>query len=297
MTLTPPDSYQSGYVALIGRPNVGKSTLMNALVGQKLSIVSRKPQTTRHQVLGILSGEAYQIIFLDTPGLVKPRYGLHQSMMRTVDRALHDADVLLFMVDATKTREDPLALSRIGERPALLVINKMDLIDHKQALPLVEYYISQRTFEAVLPISAHTGYQLDVLKKELLARIPQGPPYYPPDMVSEHPERFFVAEMIREKVFQQYRDEIPYATQVNIVAYEERPNEKDLIDAEIVVERNTQKGILIGKQGQALKRLGTSARMDIEAWLGRPVFLRLFVKVRPDWRNRPTFLKSFGYDP
>ncbi len=290
------NKFKSGYVALIGRPNVGKSTLMNALVGQKLSIVSRKPQTTRKQVLGILSGEDYQVIFLDTPGLVKPRYGLHKSMMHTVDRALADADVLLFMVDATKPRQDPIALERIGDRPALLVINKMDLIDHRKALPLVQYYIQKRTFEAVVPISAHTGFQLDILKKELLERIPPGPPYYPPEMISEHPERFFIAEMIREKVFEQYRDEIPYASQVNIVAYQEKEGEKDLIDAEIVVERNTQKGILIGKKGEALKRLGMSARRDIEARLGRPIYLRLFVKVRPDWRNRPGFLQAFGYD-
>jgi GTPase len=290
-----PEGHRSGYAALIGRPNVGKSTLMNALVGRKLSIVTSKPQTTRHRVLGILSDDDHQVIFLDTPGIIQPRYRLQESMMHTVDDAIAEADVLLFMADVTRDEPDSMTLERIGERPALLLLNKMDLIDRHDALPRVARYQELRGFEEVIPISATKGFNLDVLIQEIRKRLPPGPPFYPKEMVSEHPERFFVAEIIREKIFQQFRDEVPYATQVNIVAYEEREGEKDFIDAEIVVERPTQKGILIGKGGQALKKVGTEARRDIEAFVERSVFLQLHVKVREDWRNRDTFLRSYGY--
>lgn len=290
-----PEDHRSGYVALIGKPNVGKSTLMNALVGRKLSIVTTKPQTTRHRVLGILSGEKRQIIFLDTPGIIRPRYRLHESMMHDVEGAIADADVLVFMADATQSRPDDFSLEFIGDRPALLAINKMDLIRKEDALPLVDSYVALRSFDEVVPISAERGTNLDVLLDAIVARLPLGPPFYPKDMISEHPERFFVAEIVREKVFEQYREEIPYSVQVNIVQYEEREDEKDYVAAEIVVERDAQKGILIGKGGRALKRLGTAARKDIEEFLGRPVFLDLHVKVRADWRNKPTFLRSYGY--
>lgn len=290
-----PQDYRSGYVALVGKPNVGKSTLMNALVGKKLSIVTRKPQTTRHRVLGILSREKYQIIFVDTPGIIEPRYGLHQSMMHAVKDAVVDADLLVFMADAKQDSPDEFSLDFVGDRPAILVVNKMDLIRKEDALPLVESYTSIRAFEAVVPISAVSGFNLDTLLEEVVRRIPIGPPYYPPDQISEHPERFFTAEIIREKVFELYREEIPYSVQVNVVQFNERPDEKDYVAAEIVVERDAQKGILIGKGGRALKRLGTSARKDIEAFLGRAVYLDLHVKVRPDWRNRSSFLRSYGY--
>ncbi len=290
-----PEDHRSGYVALVGRPNVGKSTLMNSLVGRKLSIVTRRPQTTRHRILGILSGERHQIIFLDTPGLIKPRYRLQEAMMASAQTAIDEADLLLFMVDATREDPDPFSLEHIQGRPAMLLVNKMDLIPAEKALPLVESYVSLRHFEEVIPISAATGYNLDVVRDAGLQRLPLGPPFYPKDVVSEHPERFFVAEIIREKIFEQYRQEIPYSTQVNIVAYEERPDGKDFIDAEIVVERDSQKGILIGKKGAALKKIGTSARQDIERFLGGAVYLQLHVKVRDDWRNRPGFLRSYGY--
>lgn len=290
-----PDDHRSGYVALIGKPNVGKSTLMNALIGKKLSIVTRKPQTTRHRVLGILSDEKHQIIFLDTPGIIKPRYGLHRSMMHDVVDAITDADLLVFMADATQSHPDEFSLDFVRNRPALLAINKMDLIRQDDALPLVESYVEIRSFDDVIPISATTGFNLDVLLAEILARMPLGPPFYPKDMISEHPERFFSAEIIREKVFEQYRDEIPYSVQVNIERFEERAGQKDFVGAEIVVERSAQKGILIGKGGRALKRLGTAARKDIEAFLERPIYLELHVKVREDWRNRSTFLRSYGY--
>lgn len=290
----PPD-HRSGYVALVGKPNVGKSTLLNALLGRKLSIVTPKAQTTRHRILGIYSDDATQIIFLDTPGIIQPRYKLQEVMMHAVSDAVADADLLVFMGDATQDRPDTFSLEHIGNRPALLALNKIDLIRQEEALPLVEQYVVLRAFEEVIPISALKGFNLDVLMAEIKKRLPLGPPFYPKDMISEHPERFFVAEIIREKVFQHYRQEVPYSVAVNLTSYEERPEGKDLIDAEIVVERDSQKGILIGKGGKALKRIGTEARKDIEAFLGKSVYLKLFVKVRSDWRNRDTLLRSYGY--
>ncbi len=294
---TDPESFRSGYAVLVGEPNVGKSTLLNALVGQKLSIVSNKPQTTRHRVLGILNGPDHQCIFLDTPGLIEPRYRLHEAMMTAVGRALDEADLIVFIVDPRrgKAAERALENHRLA-RPAILVLNKMDLIRPEEALPLADRLTQLHAFETVVPISALKGFQVELLRHEIVTRLPFGPPYYPPDQVTEQPERFFVAEIIREKIFERYRQEIPYSTQVNIVAFQEQPDRKDLIDAEIVVERNTQKAILIGKGGAALKELGTRARADIETLLERPVFLRLHVKVRDDWRDNPTYLRSYGYD-
>lgn len=292
-----PEGHRSGYVALVGKPNVGKSTLLNALLGRKLSIVTKKPQTTRHRILGILSADDYQAILLDTPGIIAPRYRLQEAMMHNVRDALAEADLVVFMADATRDRPDTLSLEQLGDRPAILALNKIDQIAQAEALPLVETYMNLRAFEEVVPISALQGTNLDVLRQLIIDRLPLGPPFYPKDMISEHPERFFVSEIIREKIFQQFRQEIPYSTQVNIVAYEEREGEKDFIDAEIVVERSTQKGILIGKGGQALKRVGAAARQDIEAFLERSIYLQLHVKVRDDWRNRDGFLRSYGYSP
>jgi GTP-binding protein Era len=290
-----PEGHRSGYVALVGKPNVGKSTLMNALVGRKLSIVTHKPQTTRHRVLGILSAESYQIIFLDTPGIIKPRYRLHESMMHDVTDAVMDADLLVFMADARRSTPDEFSLELIKDRPAILAVNKMDLIRQVDALPLVESYMALRDFDAVVPISAAKGSNLDVLLETIVDRLQPGPPFYPKEMITEHPERFFVAEIVREKIFEQYREEIPYSVQVNIVQFEEREGEKDFVSAEIVVGRDAQKGILIGKGGSALKRLGTAARKDIEAFLERSVYLDLHVKVRDDWRDRAAYLRSYGY--
>ena len=291
-----PDGHRSGYVALVGRPNVGKSTLMNALVGRKLSIVTRKAQTTRQRVLGIHSDEKSQVIFLDTPGIIKPTYRLQEVMMRSVHSALRDADVLLFLADATYDDPDTFSLEHVGARAALLVLTKMDRITQTQALPLVEAYTKLRAFEAVVPTSAVTGFNLDVLMQEIKKRLPLGPPFYPKEQVSEHPERFFVAEIVREKLFEQYHQEIPYSTQVNVTTFQERKNEKLLIDAEIVVNREAHKGILIGKGGKALKRLGTAARKDIEAFVGEPVYLQLHVKAREGWREKDSFLRSYGYE-
>ncbi len=288
--------HRSGYAALLGKPNVGKSTLINALLGQKISIVTRKPQTTRHRVLGILSEDDYQLILLDTPGIIKPKYGLQRAMMKSVAGAAQDADVLVFIADATRDKIDTHTMEILAGKPTILAVNKLDLVSQDQLLPLVQSYSDEVEFEEVIPISALKGTNLDKLIAEIVNRLPFGPPLYPKDVVSEHPERFFVAEIIREKIFQQFRQEIPYSCQVNVVSFEERKQDKTLIHADIVIERESQKGILIGKKGAALKRIGSVARIDIEDFLGEPIFLKLFVKVRSDWRNRDAFLKSYGYD-
>ncbi len=292
-----PEGHRSGYVTLVGKPNAGKSTLMNALLGRKLSIVTSKPQTTRHRVLGIANELGYQIIFLDTPGVIEPRYGLQKSMMKSVRHAVQDADLMLFIADATTESPDTLSLTEVGDRPAILVLNKMDLVRERDALPLVKSYVELRTFEDVVPVSAKKKTNLDILMDAVVTRLPEGPPFYPKDIVSEHPERFFVAEIIREKVFERFSREIPYSTQVNIVAFDEKNQHgKDVIDAEIVVERESQKPILIGKGGKAIKSLGIASRKAIESFLDRPVHLRLFVKVRKGWRDSGTFLRSYGYE-
>ncbi len=290
------DDHASGYVAIVGKPNVGKSTLMNALLGEKLSIVTKKPQTTRHRVLGIHSGAEHQAIFLDTPGIIEPRYALHETMMGQVQGAIRDADLLLFLHEATQDEPDTQSLKKIGDTPAFLVLTKMDLIPKEQTLPLVESYEDRRAFDEVVPTSAKEGFNLQTLLHLVLDTLPKGPPFYPKDRISEHPERFFVAEMIREKVYKHYHQEIPYSVQVNIVAYEERPEgTKDYIDAEIVVMEESHKGILIGEGGKALKKVGTTAREDIEAFVQSPVYLNLHVKVQENWRDRKTVLRSYGY--
>lgn len=287
--------HRCGYVALIGKPNVGKSTLLNALMGQKLSIVTHRPQTTRRRVLGILSGDDHQVILLDTPGIIEPRYGLQKAMMNDVRTSTSDADLLVFMADATRDKVDDLSLKYVGKRPAILVLNKIDKIRQEDVLPLVTAYMEAHDFEDVIPVSALKGKNLDVLMQAVLKRLPHGPAFYPREMISEQPERFFVAEIIREKIFKLYRQEVPYSTQVNVISWEEREGDKDLIHADIVVERDSQKGILIGKGGKALKKIGTFAREDIEGFIDRPVFLKLHVKVRGDWRNSDGQLRSFGY--
>lgn len=294
-----PDDHTSGYVAIVGKPNVGKSTLMNALLGEKLSIVTRKPQTTRHRVIGIHSGPDHQVIFLDTPGIIEPRYALHEAMMGQVQGAIRDADLLLFLHEATQEQPDTRSLEKIGDTPAFLVLTKMDLIPEDEALPLVESYTDLRPFDEVVPTSAKEGSNLQTLLDLVIDTLPEGPPFYPKEMISEHPQRFFVAEIIREKVYKYYHQEIPYSVQVNIVAYEERSEgEKDYVDAEIIVMEESHKGILIGKGGKALKKVGTEAREDIEAsrlLSGRSVYLNLHVKVQEGWRDRKRLLRSYGY--
>ena len=291
-----PENHKSGYVAIVGKPNVGKSTLMNTMLGQKLSIVTRKPQTTRHRIIGIHSSPDHQVIFLDTPGIIDPRYGLHEAMMGQVKGAIRDADLLLFLHESTQPEPDTESLKQIGDTPAFLVLTKMDLVPEDEALPLVDSYTDRRAFDEVVPTSALTGRNVDTLLDLVVDELPEGPPFYPKDMISEHPERFFVAEIIREKAFQQYHEELPYSIQVNIVQYEERPGpQKDYIDAEIVVMSESHKGIIIGEGGKAIKTVGTEARADIEEFVRSPVYLNLHVKVQEDWRDREQLLRSYGY--
>lgn len=295
-------STRTGYIAIVGEPNVGKSTLVNSLMGMKLSIVSPKPQTTRKSVLGILTDGDAQMIFIDTPGVLSPRYLLQQKMVGYIESALRDADLILLMLDATDPDTESLAGTALGKlsalgKPVVLAINKADLLHDKKALlPVMERFIASGAFREVVPMSAKHGDNVARLADVLAGLVPEGEFLYDPELISEQPERFFVAELIREQVLALYRDEIPYAVEVSIAQYTERePPAKTYINAEIVVERDTQKMILIGKKGEALKRLGSRARASIEEFLGAPVFLELFVKVRADWRESEGRLRGFGY--
>lgn len=296
---SPKSDFKAGYVALIGRPNVGKSTLMNALLGLKLSIVTPKPQTTRHRVLGILSRENHQLIFLDTPGILSPRYKLQEAMVKTAHRAIDEADVLLFMIEPEKTiseiNQNILNTLIQSRKPVILVINKIDTIEKEKLLPIINEYQKRFLLEQILPISALKSDGLAELKQVLIDLLPTGMPFYPADMITDHPERFFVAEIIREKIFQRYGEEIPYSTTVTIEEFIERAHGKDYIRATIYIERDSQKGIIIGKQGAALKRVGQLAREAIERFLQRPVYLELFVKVKEKWRQREGDLRELGY--
>ncbi len=291
---------RAGYIAIIGEPNVGKSTLMNALVGQKLSIVSSKPQTTRRRVLGIKTVDECQMIFFDTPGILKPRYLLHDVMMSYVEHAMSDADILLVLVDSTRPRikrippEVREKLERL-QTALFLVLNKIDKVKKAELLPLIDNYQKEFPWKEIVPVSALTGEGIELLSKLVQQYLPMHPPYFPPDAVSEHPERFFVGEIIREKIFEKFSEEIPYSVEVEIVDYKERENGKYFISAEITVERQSQKGMVIGKKGEALKVIGELARHDIEKFVEHQVFLELHVRVREKWRSSETLLKRMGY--
>lgn len=295
-------AFRAGFVAIIGEPNVGKSTLLNCLLGQKISIVTNKPQTTRHKIAGILSTEHSQIIFLDTPGILKPKYLLHESMMDSVRAAIGDADLILFLIDATAPIPKPDNVNDVGfsqlrniRKPVYLIISKIDLVDKSDLIPVIVYYSKRYSFREVFPVSALKKVNTDRLIEWIVRELPEHPAYYPSDSVSEHSERFFVSEIIREKIFEAFREEIPYATSVEIIDFKEQEGRKDVIEAEIYVERESQKGILVGKQGGALKEIGERARKDIEAFLQRRVYLSLHVKVREKWRQKEEWLKRLGY--
>ncbi|KAJ8545466.1 hypothetical protein K7X08_018049 [Anisodus acutangulus] len=295
-------NHRSGYVAVLGRPNVGKSTLSNQMVGQKLSIVTDKPQTTRHRVLGICSGPEHQMILYDTPGVIeKKMHKLDSMMMKNVRSAAVNADCVLVVVDACKVpgKIDEVLEEGVGDLkykvPTLLVLNKKDLIKPGEIAKRLEWYEKFTDADEVIPVSAKYGHGVEDVKDWILSKLPLGPAYYPKDIASEHPERFFVAEIVREKIFLQYRNEVPYACQVNVVSYKTRPNAKDFIQVEVIVEKNTQKIILIGKEGKALKLLATAARLDIEDFLQKKVFLEVEVKVKENWRQNEGLLKDYGY--
>jgi GTPase len=300
--ITPPavGPQRSGFVSIVGRPNVGKSTLMNVLVGEKLSIITSKAQTTRHRIMGILNGEhngtPFQLVYSDTPGVLKPAYKLHETMMGFVRGSLEDADIVLFMTEAGENPEnhDVIDLLRYVESPILFVINKIDLISEedlnqkltiwKEKFPLADFFL----------ISALNQTNIEPLFEAIINRLPHHPPYFPTDELTDKPERFFASEIVREKIFLNYKQEIPYSTEVVVIEFKEK---KDLIviRIEILVERPSQKGIIIGDKGSMLKKIGTEARADMEAFFGKQVFLEQFVKVESDWRNRESILRRFGY--
>nr|WP_092068468.1 GTPase Era [Dendrosporobacter quercicolus]NSL47108.1 GTPase Era [Dendrosporobacter quercicolus DSM 1736]SDL76478.1 GTP-binding protein Era [Dendrosporobacter quercicolus] len=292
--------HKSGFVSVIGRPNVGKSTLINSLIGQKVVIMSDKPQTTRNKILCVLTLEDAQIVFIDTPGIHKPKHKLGEYMVHTAENTLREVEVILFVVDATEElgAGERYILERLAgiKTPVVLVVNKIDLIDKKRVLPIIDGYVKCREFAGVVPISAKEHTNLAGLVSELKQYLLPGPQYYPSDMVTDQPERLIIAELIREKVLQVTREEIPHAIAVDIEEITTRSNETLYIRAVVYVERESQKGIVIGAGGKLLKDIGAMARSDIENLLGSKVFLDLWVKVKKDWRNREGILRNFGYD-
>ncbi|MEY5133944.1 MAG: hypothetical protein RLZZ198_1948 [Bacteroidota bacterium] len=290
-------SHKSGFVNIVGSPNVGKSTLMNQLVGEKLSIVTSKAQTTRHRILGIVNDEDHQIVFSDTPGVVNVSYKLHENMMEYVSVSLQDADVLLFVTDTVEQKMNHEAtLERIKKLnvPVLCLINKVDKSHQEKVAERIEYWKNEIPNAEVYPISALHNFNIDIVWERILTLIPENPPYYDKDELSDRPMRFFVSEIIREKIFNFCQKEIPYSTQIEIEMYEDTVH-LIRIRAIIIVERDSQKGIIIGKGGEMLKKIGRQARIDIQKFLDKKVFLETFVKVDKDWRSSEAKLKKYGY--
>ena len=291
-------AFKSGFVNIVGNPNVGKSTLMNELVGERLSIVTAKSQTTRHRILGIVNGEDHQIVFSDTPGVLKPAYKLQESMLKFSESALVDADVMLYITDTEETAEKNAdfleKVKKMDHVPVLLVINKIDLIDQEKLVKLVEYWEQLLPKAEIIPCSALNKFNVDYIMKRIVALLPEGEPYYDQDALTDKPMRFFVSEIIREKILKLYSKEIPYSCEVVVEQYEEAPKSVH-IRAVINVARDSQKGIIIVKQGAGIKRLGMEARKDIETFVGKSIYLDLFVKVEKDWRNNERDLRQFGY--
>ncbi len=287
---------KSGFVNIFGRPNAGKSTLLNALMGEKLAIVSHKVQTTRHRIKAILNEKDYQIIFSDTPGIIKPEYKLHEKMMQSVKGALEDADVALLIVDINDNWDECDAIfSALKLRvPAVLVLNKVDRTNKERIAEAEAYFSAKPYVKKTVAISALTGINYKKFLQPILELLPEGEPFYEDDSISDLPEKFFVSELIREKIYEQAHDEIPYHTAVLIREFKEKETLTKIV-ADIIVHRETQKMILIGEKGTMIKKLGTAARLDIEAFLGRKVFLELFVKVKPKWRDNDLHLKEYGY--
>lgn len=293
------NNFKSGFVAVIGRPNVGKSTLINSLIGQKIAIMSDKPQTTRNRIMCVLTTDSEQVIFLDTPGIHKPLHKLGEYMVKAAEDTLKEVDAILFVVDATEDlgSGERYIMERLQatRKPVILIVNKLDLIDKREVLPIIKKYTKEYKFAGVVPISAKEKLNLDSLLGELNQYLPKGPQYYPSDTVTDQPERLIAAEMIREKVLHLTRDEIPHAIAVDIEEMKTRSDEKVYIRATIYVERDSQKGIVIGKRGSLLKEIGALARKDIEIMLGSRVYLDLWVKVKKDWRDRSNILRELGF--
>lgn len=291
--------HKSGFVNIVGNPNVGKSTLMNALVGDRISIITSKAQTTRHRITGIVNGDDYQIVFSDTPGVLKPKYKLQESMLNFSASALIDADVLLYITDTVEKIDkhaDFIAKVQRLDIPVLVLINKIDLSDPKRLEAQVNDLHELLPKAEILPMSALHRFNVDNLLKRIIELLPESPPYFGKDALTDKPTRFFVSEIIREKILLYYQKEIPYSVEVVVESYKEEKNRVN-IQAVIIVERDTQKGIIIGHGGAALKKVGTEARRDIEKFIEQKVNLELFVKVEKDWRNHDNNLKMYGYQP
>jgi GTPase len=291
-------AHKAGFVNIIGSPNVGKSTLMNVLVGERLSIITSKAQTTRHRIMGIVNGEDFQIVYSDTPGVLKPNYKLQESMMDFVNTALSDADIILFVTDIyedIKIEANVLEKIKNTSSNVLVLVNKIDLAKEQDQLESkVQYWKNEVPNGEVIPVSALEKFNINYVFDRILALLPEGPGYYDKDQLTDKPEKFFVSEIIREKILLNYKKEIPYSVEVVVESFKDE--EKIIkIRAEILVVRDSQKGIIIGHQGKALKKVGSDARKDIEAFFGKQVFLELFVKVNKDWRDNDQQLKRFGY--
>ncbi|ALQ69872.1 GTPase Era [Bacillus sp. GX] len=291
--------YKSGFVSIIGRPNVGKSTFLNRIIGQKIAIMSDKPQTTRNKIQGVYTENDSQVIFIDTPGIHKPKHKLGDFMVKMAQTTLKEVDIVLFMVNAVEGfgRGEEFIIEKLKEtkQPVFLVINKIDQLHPEQLLELIDQYRKLHEFAEIVPISALDGNNVDALIGTIKKYLPEGPQYYPDNQVTDHPERFIIAELIREKVLHLTREEVPHSVAVVIDAIQKREGGAVYINATIVVERPSQKGIIIGKQGKMLKEVGKRARFDIEALLGSKVFLEVWVKVQKDWRNKMSQLRDLGF--
>lgn len=291
--------HKAGFVNIIGNPNVGKSTLMNALVGERLSIITSKAQTTRHRIMGIVDGDDFQIVYSDTPGILKPNYKLQESMMKFVRGALSDADVLLYVTDTVEKNDEQgaeiVSKIRLADTPTIVVINKIDLTTQESLEAIVSRWQAELPDAVVVPVSAKETFNLDALVKLIVDRLPEGEPFYPKNTLTDKTLRFFASEIIREKILLNYSKEIPYCCEIAIESYKEE-DAIDRISATIYVSRDSQKGIVIGHRGEKLKRVGQQAREDMEQFLGKKVFLQLFVKVNSDWRNNDRQLRRFGYE-
>jgi GTP-binding protein Era len=293
--------YRSGFAALIGRPNVGKSTLLNAFIGQKVAIMSPKPQTTRNRIRGILTTSEAQVVFIDTPGIHKAQHRLGEYMVEAADATLREVDVVLLVCDATEPNHpaDEYVIRRLDkiQTPVILVLNKVDAVAKPQVLEMMASYKDKYDFREIVPVSAKDGTQLDTLKEMIIRYLPEGPQYYPEDTISDHPEEFIIAEFIREKVLRLTHEEVPHSVMVAVeqLQYKEQNNVL-YVHAVIYTERDSQKGILIGKGGRMLKQVGELARKELEPIFGSKVFLELWVKVKKDWRNEPRLLRQFGFN-
>jgi len=290
--------HKSGFVTIIGNPNVGKSSLMNVLVGERLSIITNKAQTTRHRILGIVSSEDHQIVFSDTPGIIKPHHNLHNSMMNFVSNSIEDADIIIYMVDCheeeLKNSDFSLKLEKINT-PVFLLINKIDLVSQEFVVERISYWSKKIPNSNIFPISAKTKFNTKLVLDELVKILPNSPPYFPKDTLTDKSERFISSEIIREKIMERYKEEVPYSTEIEVDSFEDKAKLLK-IEATIYVERESQKAIIIGKKGKAINAIGSSARKSLQNFFNKKIFLGLYVKVSKNWRNKKLQLKKFGYN-